>query len=101
MDAPEGLEVLRWLRAQGGSPLLFDSDVMKAFQWSVEQAQGVLGRLEAAGLLECRVFLLRGSQASMGDLQVTRAGQGLLERDEAPAFDWMALARRIGQGVPA
>jgi hypothetical protein len=79
VDASEEdqLLVLRWLGQQASEDpggIWWDSDLMRAFDWPAEKAQGVVRTLERRGILHCRDVELPEGRTSIGALALTRAG---------------------------
>jgi hypothetical protein len=75
LQADDELRTLRWLDERPTqAAVLWDSDVMRAFDWSAERAQGVLRALQAKGQLRCKDVALAGGRSSLGHITLTAAG---------------------------
>jgi hypothetical protein len=74
----DAIGVLHWLDRQAkASPgaTLWDSDVMRTFEWDVQQTQAVLRCLEKDGCITAHPVALSGQAYSLGYLRVSRKGQ--------------------------
>jgi hypothetical protein len=70
--------VLRWLAHQAEAcpgATLWDSDVMRAFEWDAQRAQNALVALEREDCVTTHAVRLTGQTFSMGYLRITRKGQ--------------------------
>jgi hypothetical protein len=76
-DVDDEVRVLRWLdaraRAADAAGVLWDSDLMRAFEWSAERAQTALLALQAKGQVRCRSVALAAGR-SLGHVALTAAG---------------------------
>ncbi|HEX2066459.1 MAG TPA: hypothetical protein VHI93_06575 [Candidatus Thermoplasmatota archaeon] len=91
---PEGddeLQALHWLsHASHAGVVLWDSDLMFAFDWSVERAQDALRALLGKGQVRCKAVALAPGRFSLGQVALTAAGA-----------DRLRAAARRRNAVPA
>jgi hypothetical protein len=76
------LGVLRWLAHQAEAcpgATLWDSDVMRAFEWDAQRTQNALAALEREDCITTHAVRLTGQTFSMGHLRITRKGQMRLD----------------------
>jgi hypothetical protein len=71
-------QALRWLEAAAEGSVLWDSDLMRAFDWSAERAQSVLRSLQAKGQVRCKDVALAPGRSSLGHIRLTAAGMDRL-----------------------
>jgi hypothetical protein len=99
LEGDDELRALRWLEARAGAAeVLWDSDLMRAFDWSAERAQDALRALQAKGQVRCKDVALAPGRSSMGHIALTAAGVDRLRAGPAATPERRTGLRRLGLG---
>ncbi|MFO1534405.1 MAG: hypothetical protein ABR586_01935 [Thermoplasmatota archaeon] len=95
LEADDELRTLHWLDERSEqAAVLWDSDLMRAFEWSAERAQGILRGLQAKGQLRCKDVALAGGRSSLGHIALTAAGANRLRTGAGGSGGVAVVGRR-------